>query len=339
MKLTQLDKNILDELQQDISFVKRPWQGLARNLKITEDKLLNRINSLKKRGVIRRISATFNPKQVGYVSTLVAAKIGYKDIEKVAQRIGSFDEVTHSYKRDYKYNLWFTLVARSRKRITEILKKIEKDKQIKELIELPAKRLFKIKVDFRLSLRRGNLSDRIEIASSLTSFAPRNDETRCLSTTLAMTSRDRSIIGLVSQDIPLVKEPFGELADKLDISEATLLDKMDLYHKNGLMRKFSSVLNHHKAGFKYNAMVVWNVPPRAVEKAANVMSSFKEVSHCYERKKLADWNYNLYSMVHGKTKKECLGVVAEISKKTNINDYQALFSTKEYKKTGVKYAV
>lgn len=148
---------------------------------------------------------------------------------------------------------------------------------------------------------------------------------------------DKAIVGLISQDIPLVREPFRGLAHKLGIKEETLLGRIKSYKKYGLMRKFSATLNHRKAGFKHNVMAVWNIPEGLVDKAGNLMASFPEVSHCYERKRASDWNYNLYSMIHGRTKKECLKIVSDISKKTGCKDHRVLFSFCEYKKSAARY--
>lgn len=148
---------------------------------------------------------------------------------------------------------------------------------------------------------------------------------------------DRAIIGLISEDIPLVERPFRELASRLGIEEEELLSRLRYYKRSGLMRKFSSAINHRKIGFRYNAMVVWNIPDRSIKKAASIMVSFPEVSHCYQRKKVRNWNYNLYSMIHGKTRKECLEIVSRISEKIGFKDYKFLFSSKEYKKSGARY--
>jgi len=170
---------------------------------------------------------------------------------------------------------------------------------------------------------------------------------------------DKKIISLISQDIPLVKEPFKDLAGRLGIDERTLLERIHAFKKDALMRKFSASLNHRKIGFLYNAMVVWDVPEKLIDKAGGIMASFDEVSHCYQREKRPGWSYNLYSMVHGRTKSECIGVVKRISNalgrllrpslrghfsvRSNLkrprNDviYKVLFSSKEYKKTGVRY--
>ena len=150
MSLSALDKQILDRLQEDLPFVKRPWKAIAGQLNIKERFLLERIASLKKSGAVRRISATFDPRKIGFASTLVAAKIAPKKIDKVAKRLNAYDEITHNYKRNSEFNLWFTLIAPGRKRINTIISQIKKDKDIDEVLELPATKIFKIKVNFQV---------------------------------------------------------------------------------------------------------------------------------------------------------------------------------------------
>jgi len=151
------------------------------------------------------------------------------------------------------------------------------------------------------------------------------------------TKLDQKIINLISQDIPLEKVPFKVLALKLGIGEQVLLTRIKAYKKKGLMRKFSASVNHKKIGFNSNAMVVWNIPDKLIASTGKLMASYPQISHCYQRIKAPGWDYNLYTMIHGRTKAECLVVVKDISKKTVCKDYRILFSSKEYKKTAVKF--
>jgi len=148
---------------------------------------------------------------------------------------------------------------------------------------------------------------------------------------------DQNIIRLASQDIPLVDEPFKELAIKLGVKESFLLSKLSSYKQDGLMRKFSATVNHRKVGFQYNAMAVWNIPEGFIDTAGNFMASLLIVSHCYQRSRPAGWKYNLYSMIHGKSKEDCLSVIKNISKIIRCKDYKVLFSSFEFKKTAAKY--
>lgn len=148
---------------------------------------------------------------------------------------------------------------------------------------------------------------------------------------------DKNIISLISQDIPLVKEPFKKLSLKLGIKQDLLLKRLEFYKKKDLLRKFCASLNHRKIGFEYNAMVVWNVPDKLINRIGNLIAGYPQVTHCYQREKASDWNYNLYSMLHGRSKKECLDVVKDISKKIGCREYKILFSSQEFKKTAARY--
>ena len=148
MRMNPLDKRILNRLQDDIPFVERPWGKIARELGITEGLLIKRVVFFKKKGIIRRISGVFSPRKINFVSTLAAVKIAPGKIERVAKKINFYPEATHNYKRNGPYDLWFTLVARDKKRIAQIMRRLNKDKDIKKISEFPVKRLFKINVKF-----------------------------------------------------------------------------------------------------------------------------------------------------------------------------------------------
>lgn len=150
-----------------------------------------------------------------------------------------------------------------------------------------------------------------------------------------LSSLDKKIIRLLSKDTPLTDRPFKDLAKKAGIKEDVLINRLKTYKRSGLLRKFSAVVNHRKAGFIANAMCVWDVPEKSVLKAGNLIAKFCEVSHCYQRRRALGWNYNLYAMVHGKTKEECLATAKAISRKIGFFDCRVLFSSKEFKKTGV----
>lgn len=149
-KLGAIDRRILNRLQEDIPFEACPWEKIAKELNIDTVALLKRVDFLKKKGIIRRIAATFNPKKMGFVSTLVAAKIASRNIDMVARAINKYPEVTHNYKRAAEFNLWFTLVAPTRKRIFAIINELKNDHRIEKILELPAIRLFKIDVNLKV---------------------------------------------------------------------------------------------------------------------------------------------------------------------------------------------
>lgn len=146
--LAILDAKILNELQKRLPLVKAPWAKIAKKLNIKEVKLIERIKALKNKKIIRRISATFNPRKVGLRSTLVAVKVDQRNVKGIVKKINSYQEVTHNYERDDQYNIWFTLVAKDENKISQIINQIKKDKKIEGIMNLPAVKLFKIKTNF-----------------------------------------------------------------------------------------------------------------------------------------------------------------------------------------------
>ena len=153
----------------------------------------------------------------------------------------------------------------------------------------------------------------------------------------SLSNADKAMIRLLQRDLPLVPEPFALLARDGGISTDALLAAAQSFLDRRLMRRFSAVLRHREAGISANAMGVWAVPPGQTESFGTTAAAFPAVSHCYLRQSWPDWPYTLFTMVHAPTKEKCQSALAEISAATNIKDYSALYSTKEYKKVRVQY--
>jgi len=148
--LKAIDKIIINRLQQGIPFISKPWEALAKEIKLNEGQLLRKIAFLKKNGFIRRISANFSPAMIGFASTLIAAHVANDDIKSAVEKINSYPEVTHNYARNAKYNLWFTLVAKDQDRIEQIKAELKRNKEFKKILDLPAQKMFKVDVNLKV---------------------------------------------------------------------------------------------------------------------------------------------------------------------------------------------
>lgn len=149
--MNQLDKKILDILQDGLPISKRPYLDLGRKLGLSEDAIYKRICNLRRKGLIRRFRAIFDPEALGYKSTLVAMNAPQGRLESVAKKVGAYNEVTHNYSRNNgQFNLWFTLIAPSKERINGIIGRVKKETGVKAVYQFPKKRLFKIKAKFQL---------------------------------------------------------------------------------------------------------------------------------------------------------------------------------------------
>ncbi len=146
-----LDRKILDIIQKEIPIEKRPFKTIGEQIGLDETEILQRINVLKEQGIIRRIGGSFDSKKVGYVSTLVAAKVPEDKLEQTATILNRYTGITHNYQRDHEYNLWFTLTASSKQRIEQLLEIIKQETGIEELVSLPALKKYKIRVYFKMN--------------------------------------------------------------------------------------------------------------------------------------------------------------------------------------------
>lgn len=152
-----------------------------------------------------------------------------------------------------------------------------------------------------------------------------------------LTTPDKKIIQVLQEDFPLCEEPYKILAERAGIDEEKFLERVKDFVRDKKIRKLGAVLQHQAAGFKSNALCAWCVPPEKVADVAAIMVQHCAVSHCYDRNPAPNWNYNLYTMIHAKSREECDAVIDELSRLTGITDFQALYSVKEWKKTSMKY--
>jgi DNA-binding Lrp family transcriptional regulator len=148
--LDETDKAILNRIQSDFPMTSRPYLAIAEELCLTEDVVVSRLKKLKKNGIIRRMGGNFVPEKLGFVSTLCAAVVPEEKIGSFTKVINRYSGVTHNYLRDGNFNVWFTFIAPSMKEIDSNLKQISKETGVKEIINLPATKVFKIKAHFDL---------------------------------------------------------------------------------------------------------------------------------------------------------------------------------------------
>ncbi|WP_240503564.1 AsnC family transcriptional regulator [Natranaerobius trueperi] len=149
-KLDDIDKSILNIIQSDFPLAQRPYLELARTLELTEDEVYNRVIKLYDKGYIRRLGGVFDSKKLGFVSTLVALKVDKSRVDEIAHKINEYYGVTHNYKRDHEFNIWFTLTEKNQKLLDDKLQEISLLQGVHRLLKLPATILFKIGVNFQL---------------------------------------------------------------------------------------------------------------------------------------------------------------------------------------------
>ena len=156
-------------------------------------------------------------------------------------------------------------------------------------------------------------------------------------TNLDLSEYHYKFIKLLQQDIEFKSEPFKFIVDQLNISYDELFKIIQEFINSGVMRRFASILNHRKAGFSANAMVVWDIDEKKSQDIGEIAASFSAVSHCYLRPQYPNWKYNLFTMIHGKTEDDTQKTIEDIANKIEYRDKMALYSSKEFKKVRIIY--
>jgi DNA-binding Lrp family transcriptional regulator len=148
--MDDIDRDILNEIQSDFPIAVRPFQELGKRLGLSEAKVLERVKRLKDEGIIRRIGGNFHSNRLEHTSTLCAAKVPEEKLDDFVRVVNSYSGVTHNYLRNNTYNVWFTFIAPSMERIEASLDEISRKTGVNEICNLPAIRMFKVKVDFAI---------------------------------------------------------------------------------------------------------------------------------------------------------------------------------------------
>lgn len=154
----------------------------------------------------------------------------------------------------------------------------------------------------------------------------------------SFTPSENAALRMVQGDLPDCVDPFARIAEQADLTEEEVLSLLRRLKEQGVIRRFGATLRHQQAGYGDNAMVAWHVEQdRDLDAVGALMASRPEISHCYQRRNCAAWPYNLYTMVHARSRQECLDVVRELSRASNVSQYDILFSRRELKKTSMVY--
>jgi len=144
---------------------------------------------------------------------------------------------------------------------------------------------------------------------------------------------DLKLLKAAQVGIDLVERPYAALGEEVGVSEEEVISRLKALEKEGMIRRFSATIGHRALGILANAMIAWRVPEEDVVRVGKILASNESVTHCYERASCREWPYNLYTVVHFRTKEQALEVASKLSNASGIEDYKVLFSEHEYKKT------
>ncbi len=326
IKLDQTERVLVNLMQTDFPLEREPFAVLGEKLELSELEVLRRTQELREKKIIRILGPVFNSRSIGYQSTLVAMRMAEGRIEHAASIISQHPGVGHNYQRDHQYNLWFTLAIRGTDDLKKTLNEFEKQIRPESMFELPATKLFKIRLFFDLEGNGNHNEDTVTKTPQPVSGT--------------LSEAERAVVNEVQQQLPLINRPFDDMAENAGMDIEEFLSICRSLQERGIMRRFGASIEHQNAGFVANAMVCWEIPQSKVDEVGYKMAAFKEVTHCYERKTNHLWpRYNVFTMIHADTVEKNGETVDRMIRETGMDEYQILTTKREFKKDRVKYRV
>ena len=148
--MDDIDKKILNILQKEFPLEERPFLIVAEKCGISEDETISHVQKMKDEGIIRRIGAVFDGAKLGRVSTLCAARVPEEKIDSFVQIVNANKGVTHNYRRNNEYNIWFTVNAATAEELETFLADVKKKTGVTDILDMRAVRTFKINASFDL---------------------------------------------------------------------------------------------------------------------------------------------------------------------------------------------
>jgi len=328
-------------LQRGIPLLERPFAELGEGCGLSEEAVLALVRRLFEAGDARRFGAVFDARRLGYRSALCAMQLPREKLAEMAGKVTVLRGVTHAYERGWPAelpsglpggpsgrswpNLWFTLAAPSAT-FTQTLENLRAECQPHEIHELPATRRFKIDVVFDVRTRERD--ERVE---------PRSPAVGDQAAVYVPDEAEKALVKRLEGDLPVCGRFFAPLADEAGLTEAALLGRLRAWQALGVLRRVGLLLHHREIGFKANGMCCWDVPEAEVLEMGRRVASFPEVTHCYERPKMALFPFRLYAMIHTPTWEGTQALFARISRGAGLEGGQLLLSLTEFKKTSMQF--
>ena len=328
-----LDRKLLNIIQSGFPLFDEPYAQIGEQLGIDEASVLERLARLRRTNVVRQISAIFDTRRLGYKTTLVAMAFPPDALHAAALIINEHPGVSHNYAREGSYyNLWFTLAVAPDDNLEETVNGMAARTGVLQHRLMPTIRFFKIGVNFDMVNRR----------SAAFNYSPdgyNKQVSKDWNRAVSLSEFDIRVIRELQEDLPMISRPFDAMAERLGLSNDEMYHTAAEFQKRGFMRRYSAVLHHRRAGFRANAMAVWIVDEERAEEVGQIMASHSSVTHCYQRPTFPDWPYTHFTMIHATTPGGCEESVAEIAEATGLDKFLVLYSSREYKKTRVRYFV
>jgi len=329
-RIDEVDAALIDEFQSDFPIQERPFEAVGDALGVSAETALDRVKTLRDDGIFRRFGPVLNPPVIGS-STLAAVSAPEDRFDEVAEIINEYRQVNHNYARDHEWNMWFVVTAGSRQRRDEILADIEERTGCSVLV-LPM--LTDYYIDLEFPVVNGDRFAR-ESLETTDASATRISEDAAAN----LSELDRRLLLEIQTGFPLVATPYREVAGAVNADVSEVLSAIKRLKRTGCIKRIGCVVNHIVTGFDNNCMVVWDVPDDALDERGQAVGELPYVTLCYHRPRRPDqdWQYNLFTMIHGREATVVDQKIDELATDHLPYDHDRLYSTATLKQTGARY--
>ncbi len=324
------DAVLLDEFQRGFPVRERPFEVLGAELGVSPEEVLDRIRALRDAGIVRRFGPVLNPPVLGS-STLAAVSAPEDAFDDVAAVVNEYAEVTHNYRRDHEWNMWFVVTAPSRERRDEILADIE-SRTGRRVLNLPRRRDYATRLDFAVVT-----DDQVPAEGPGASRV----ETRILTegSSVDLTPFEADLLLEIQDGFPLSLTPYRDVAATLGVDAADVVDAVERLLDVRAIKRIGFVVDHRATGFRDNCMVAWDVPAKKLDSVGAAAGSLPFVTKCYHRPRRPDlgWNYTLFTMVHGRDAGAVEDRIDELAADYVPYPHVRLPTVEKLKQTGARY--
>jgi len=320
MFVPALQLQLLNEWQHDFPLVRQPYDQIGAACATSGEFVRDIYARLLRTGFISRIGGAWGA-GAGGAAMLCAFAVPPDRLADVAARVSAHPGVNHNYEREHDFNLWFVITARNAAQLEQGVRTLEAQTGFAAL-RLSMRRAYHIDLGF--DLERGQR------------MAARSEVKR---PALPVDGADEPLAALVEDGLPLVDRPYDVWAAALGRTAASVLATLQGWLDSGTLRRFGVIVRHHEIGYAANAMTVFDVADAEVDAAGDRLSAQHGVTLCYCRERDPCWPYNLYCMVHGRSRDEVFDILDNAIAGSGLRHRPraVLFSRRRFKQQGARY--
>lgn len=312
---------LIDRWQHGFPLVEKPFEVVGRLAALDESETIGIFRRMRENDVISRVGAVVKPNTVG-ASTLAAMQVPPERLEQVAGLVSREPLVTHNYEREHALNLWFVVAGASAEAIAATNRRIS-DQTGLDVVELPMLEAYHLGLGFSLGAappQRREIADHADYRPD---------------------PRDKAILAAIEDGLPLIERPYRAVADRLDLGQSDVIDRLEHMMASGIVTRFGCVVRHEKLGYRSNAMAVWDVPDDRLEDVVESFARHPKVTLCYRRPRhMPAWPYNIFCMVHARSRWDAYSVIDEINLEADsgLLRQTVLFSRRCFKQRGAVFS-